>query len=392
MNLPEEARLPIDKEAVIRFTQKLVRCRSWNPPGDEAEVAALVAEQMEAFGMEVRLSQAAPKRNNVYGRLRGRGKDKGVLLLVSHLDTVPPGSKTWQRDPLSGDIANGRLHGRGSADMKAGLAAILFAAGALVGSAGHLDGDLLVAGTVGEEVDCLGAKQLVQDGILEGVSAIAIPEPSGSELFVAHKGALWVRISVKGRSAHGSRPDLGINAILHMNETIHRIMQADWDAPAHALLGHPTINVGTISGGTSTNIVPDLAEITIDFRTLPSQSHGQIVDKLSLILAGLRDQFPGYQAELQVINDRSAVSTDVDDPFIQAAQQAGRSLWNRELTPQGVTYYTDASVLAPACGKPVLIFGPGQAEQAHQTDEWVGTEDVYQAAKFYLELASNWLG
>ena len=392
MNLPEQSRLPIDKEALIQFTQKLVRCRSWNPPGDEAEVTALVAGQMEAFGMEVRLSQAAPKRNNVYGRLRGRGKGKGHLLLVSHLDTVPPGSKTWERDPLSGDIANGRLHGRGSADMKAGLAAILFAAGALAGSVDSLSGDLIVAGTVGEEVDCLGAKQLVQDGILEGVNAIAIPEPSGSELFVAHKGALWVRISVKGRSAHGSRPDLGINAILHMNETIQRVMEANWEAPAHPLLGHPTINIGTIAGGTSPNIVPDLAEITIDFRTLPSQSHNQIVDQLSLMLAELREQVPGYQAEMQVINDRAAVSTSVEDAFIQAAQQAGMRLWNRELKPQGVTYYTDASVLAPACGKPVLIFGPGQAEQAHQTDEWVGTEDVYQAAQFYLELASNWLG
>ena len=392
MNLPEQSRLPIDKEALIQFTQKLVRCRSWNPPGDEAEVTALVAGQMEAFGMEVRLSQAAPKRNNVYGRLRGRGKGKGHLLLVSHLDTVPPGSKAWERDPLSGDIANGRLHGRGSADMKAGLAAILFAAGALAGSVDSLSGDLIVAGTVGEEVDCLGAKQLVQDGILEGVNAIAIPEPSGSELFVAHKGALWVRIRVKGRSAHGSRPDLGINAILHMNETIQRVMEANWEAPAHALLGHPTINIGTIAGGTSTNIVPDLAEITIDFRTLPSQSHNQIVDQLSLMLAELREQVPGYQAEMQVINDRAAVSTSVEDAFIQAAQKAGRRLWNRELKPQGVTYYTDASVLAPACGKPVLIFGPGQAEQAHQTDEWVGTEDVYQAAQFYLKLASNWLG
>jgi succinyl-diaminopimelate desuccinylase len=169
-------------------------------------------------------------------------------------------------------------------------------------------------------------------------------------------------------------------------------MQANWDAQPHPLLGHPTINIGTIQGGTSTNIVPDLAQITIDLRTLPSQRHSQIVDKLSMILAELSQQVTEFQAQLEVINDRAAVSTAADDPFIQAAQQAGRSLWNKELTPQGVTYYTDASVLAPACGKPVLIFGPGLAEQAHQTDEWVGMDDIYQAAQFYLELGLNWLG
>ena len=111
-----------------------------------------------------------------------------------------------------------------------------------------------------------------------------------------------------------------------------------------------------------------------------------------MILDELRSQEIGVQIELEVINDRAAVSTTANDPFVSAAQQAGRKLWGRELVPAGVTYYTDASVLAPACGKPVLILGPGLAEQAHQTDEWVGVEDIYQVAKFYLELSLQWLG
>jgi succinyl-diaminopimelate desuccinylase len=232
-NLPSH----IHQQALNEFTQKLVRCRSWNPPGDEAVVAALVAEQMESFGLEVRLSPVASNRNNVYGRIRAGDQSKGHLLLVSHLDTVPAGNKPWQRSPLSGEIDCSRLYGRGSADMKGGLAAIVFAAGALISMAEKLHGDLIIAGTVGEEVDCLGAHKLVADGILEDVSAIAIPEPSGLDLCTAHKGALWVKISVKGLSAHGSRPDLGINAILHMNEVIHRILQTNWSAESHSLLG-----------------------------------------------------------------------------------------------------------------------------------------------------------
>jgi succinyl-diaminopimelate desuccinylase len=387
-NLPSH----INQQALNEFTQKLVRCCSWNPPGDEAAVAALVAEQMQAFGLEVRLSSVAANRNNVYGRIRASHQGKGHLLLVSHLDTVPPGNKPWQRNPLSGEIDRSRLYGRGSADMKGGLAAIVFAAGALSGMAEKLQGDLIIAGTVGEEVDCLGAHKLIADGILEGVSAIAIPEPSGLDLYTAHKGALWVKISVKGLSAHGSRPDLGINAILHMNEVIHRIMQVDWSTAPHTLLGTPTINVGTIHGGNSTNVVPDYAEITVDFRTLPSQAHPHIVKSLESILSEVAKDLSGFDAQVEVINDKPAMSTPEEDIFVRAAQETGHRLWNKELSPKGVTYYTDASVLAPACHKPVIILGPGQAEQAHQTDEYVELWHLHQAAEFYRQLALNWLG
>lgn len=391
MMTAEDRRFTIDVEELAAFTQELVRCKSWNPPGDEAEAGALLAERLRRFGLEVETQPVAPERHNVYGRLRGRGGGPGDLLLVGHLDTVPPGSRPWERDPLSGTVEDGRVYGLGAADMKGGLAALAFAAGALVESGFEPSSDLVIAGTVGEEVDCCGAVALAGAGLLQGASAIGIPEPSGLELYAAHKGALWMRIVVKGRAAHGSRPDLGANAILQMQETIRRVVAAAWDAPPHPLLGTPTLNVATIHGGTKTNVVPDRCELTIDFRTLPGQAHGDLVARLERILEEQVAPEEGYEASLEVLNDRPAVATPVDAPFVEAARAVGRELWGAEMVPGGASYFTDASVLAPGHGLPVIILGPGEVSRAHRTDEWVEVDALGEAARFYAELAARWL-
>jgi succinyl-diaminopimelate desuccinylase len=332
-----------------------------------------------------------PTRHNVYGRVQGRGTGPGHLLLVGHLDTVPPGQQPWEHGALSGDIAEGRIHGRGASDLKGGLAAVVFAAGALVRNGFVPSSDLIIAGTAGEEVDCLGARTLVSDGLLDGVGAIGVPEPTGLDLYIAHKGALWARIVTQGRAAHGARPDLGVNAILHMHETIGRVMGTDWSAPAHPLLGQPTVNIGTIRGGTKTNMVPDRCELTIDFRTLPVQAHADLEARLRGVLGDLAATDPEYDATLEIVNDRAAVSAPDDSPFVLTAMQVGESLWGERLQAKGVSYYTDASVLAPASGAPVIILGPGEADLAHQTNEWVSVQKLVQSARFYGELARKWL-
>jgi succinyl-diaminopimelate desuccinylase len=384
----------IDEQALVAFTRALIRCQSWNPPGDEADAAKLVADQLRDFGLEAEAAFVEPGRYNVYGRLPGRGGGPGHLLLVGHLDTVPPGSQAWAHDPLGGTVVGGRIYGRGAADMKGGLAAIVFAAGALATSGFEPSSDLVIVGTVGEEVDCLGAKAAAKAGLLEGAGAMLIPEPSGLDLYTAHKGALWVRIETRGRAAHGSQPDLGVNAILHMQKTIDRIASADWDAPAHPLLGRPTLNVGTIEGGTKTNMVPDWCALTIDFRTLPEQSHAELLARLEGLLDELRAADETYAASLEVVTDMPAISTPVDHPFVEAARDVGRALWGRSMTPAGASYFTDASVLGPAAQTeiPILMLGPGEEAQSHQTDEWVSVEALAQAARFYAELAARWLG
>jgi succinyl-diaminopimelate desuccinylase len=383
----------IDEQALVAFTRALIRCQSWNPPGEEADAAKLVAERLRSFGLEAEAAFVEPGRYNVYGRLRGRGGGLGHLLLVGHLDTVPPGSQPWQHDPLGAAVEGGRIYGRGAADMKGGLAAIVFAAGALARSGVELASDLVIVGTVGEEVDCLGARAAARAGLLEGAGAMLIPEPSGLDLYTAHKGALWVRIETHGRAAHGSQPDLGVNAILQMQKTIDRIVTADWDAPAHPLLGKPTLNVGTIEGGTKTNMVPDWCAVTVDFRTLPEQSHAELLNRLEGLLDELHAADETYEASLEVVSDMPAISTTPDHPFVETARDVGRALWDRSMAPAGASYFTDASVLGPAAGTeiPIVMLGPGEEAQAHQTDEWVSVDALAEAARFYAELAARWL-
>ncbi len=387
----EQAGFPIDDQQLVAFTQALIRCQSWNPPGDETGVAALVAQQLEGFGLEVEIDPLGPSRHNVTGRLRGGGAGQGGLLLAGHLDTVPPGDGPWSHDPLGGRLEDGRIYGRGAADMKGGLAAMVFAAGALARSGLELPGNLLVAGTVGEEVDCRGAQALLEKGWLEGVGAIAIPEPTGVELCIAHKGALWLRVETQGRAAHGARPDLGVNAILRMADVIRDMVAVEWDAPPHPLLGRPTLNVATILGGTKTNMVPDRCELTVDIRTLPQQSHGSVLAQLEGILRNLGSADGEAPAVLEVLNDRAGLSTPADHPFVETAQKVGRALWGRRMMVRGAPYYTDGSVLGPGTGLPVILLGPGEVGQAHQTDEWVSTEALSQAARFYAALAAHWL-
>lgn len=381
----------IPQEPLVRFTRELIQIQSWNPPGDEAVAAERVAAEMRTLGLETEVIPLTSTRANVVGRLRGNGSSRG-LMLVGHLDTVPPGSGAWSYAPLSADLSNGRIYGRGTADMKGGLAAAIYAAGSLKQSGMALSGDLLIAGTAGEEVDCLGAQALLRSGHLDGMTALGIPEPTGLELFTAHKGALWVKITTRGRTAHGSRPDLGINAILHMQKLISRIISISWETTAHPLLGTPTINVATIQGGTKTNMIPDHCELTIDFRSLPSQDHAWIVQKIQTILAGLSELEPGFSAELEVTNDKAAMETPSEHPFVRLAQDVGQSLWGKELEPKGVTYYTDASVLAAKSGLPTIILGPGEAALAHQTDEWVSIDNIVETARFYARLAARYLG
>jgi succinyl-diaminopimelate desuccinylase len=151
------------------------------------------------------------------------------------------------------------------------------------------------------------------------------------------------------------------------------------------------VNVATIQGGIKANMVPDRCELTIDFRTLPDQAHAERIAQLREILDGLRAEIPAYDVTLEVINDKPAVSTPTEMSLVQVAQSVGQTLWDRALIPQGVSYYTDASVLVPASGAPVIVLGPGEADLAHQTDEWVAVEKLLQAVQFYAQLASRWL-
>ncbi|MDK2784771.1 MAG: succinyl-diaminopimelate desuccinylase [Bacillota bacterium] len=389
---PEEARrLAQEASDEIRaLTQALIRTPSPNPPGREQAVAEVLKEKFLAAGLSAELVSLEEGRANVISRLPGRGQAP-ALLYAGHLDTVPPGeTAAWTHDPYGGELSDGRLYGRGASDMKGGVAAQAMAA-VLARRAGLTPaGDLIFVATCGEETDSLGAHAFRHAGGLDGVGGVVIAEPSANELFIAEKGALWLEVTTYGRTAHGSMPHLGINAVWKMHKVLSALADFQPSEERHPLLGRATVSLGTLNGGFKTNVVPDRATATFDMRTVPGRPHAEIVALVQERLDRLAAADPEFKAEVKVIKDLPSVATAADEPIVRLARRVGHDLWDRDLLPQGVNYYTDAAVLLPEGKIPFFIFGPGQPALAHQPEEYVEIEKLVEATAFFLLFLARW--
>jgi succinyl-diaminopimelate desuccinylase len=323
----------------------------------------------------------APGRAGLLAELPGSG-ERPPLVMTGHLDTVPLGGAAWSEDPLGGRIQGGRLYGRGTSDMKAGLAAMTTAALELAREPKRGAGLLLIF-TAGEETGSEGAHQMAASGALPTkAGALLVAEPSGNRPFLGHKGALWLQASFRGKSAHGSMPDQGVNAIYKAARAAANLEGLFNDFPPHPKLGRPTVNVGTFLGGTKINMVPDLASFTVDLRTVPCQDHGRVEQQVRELLGG--------DAEITRLTDAPGILTDEDDPWVRQVLgvMAGQGMSTR---PGYVNYFTDACVLTAALGQPpTMILGPGEAEMAHQTDEYCEVGKIGQAAELYLAISRQW--
>ncbi len=298
----------------------------------------------------------------------------------------------WDYGPFSGQIVGDRIYGRGAADMKSGVVAMIMAAGAIKAAGIELEGDLVVAATAGEETDSIGARKFLQEKEMEKVGAMVIGEPSNNNIVIAEKGTLWLKITTYGKTAHGSMPHLGVNAILHMNQIISRLENLKFAYNPHPLLGGPTLNIGTIAGGVTTNVVADQCQMSIDIRSVPGMEHAAILEELKNMLKELERELPGFRAKLEVINDRPPVDTEEDNEFVQLGMKVAEQVLGKRPVPGGVNFYTDAAVFVPATNLPMFIFGPGKSELAHQPNEYVEISKLVEAAQFYAAFAAEYLG
>jgi len=376
----------IDEKVTVEFLQKLLQTRSANPPGEEMEAARLVDDWMKRMGLEAQVIPIEGARANALGRLPGRGT-KPPLLFSGHLDTVPPGESPWKYDPYSGEIAGDRIYGRGASDMKGGLVAMIMAAGALAQARVPLAGDLLIGATADEEAGTLGARHLVESGAIDQITGVVIGEPSDLSVYIAEKGAFWLEVSTRGKTAHGAMPELGINAILQMNQVLSRLPKLRFEYKRHRLLGKPSLNIGTISGGIKTNVVPDGCKITVDIRTVPGQDHLGILKQVETLLIELRSSHPDFQGEVKIVNDRPPLETPPQDPLVKVALRASRAVTGQPQKRRGVMYYTDGVAFVPKLKIPMVICGPGKAGLAHQPDEYVELPKVHAAARIYAQIA-----
>jgi succinyl-diaminopimelate desuccinylase len=333
-----------------------------------------LADRLRVAGLEVELGEHAPDRRWLVARLPGDDRDGESLCLSGHLDTVGLGATPWSRGPFDGEIEGDKLYGRGASDMKAAIAAMVIA---MEGAAAGGDGPpVVLALSAGEETGCEGAPALAAE--VGTLGALLVGESTCNRLAIAHKGVAWLTATARGRAAHASTPALGDNAVVRMAQFSLALEELDFSDYADPLLGLPSLSLGTVHGGTMVNIVPDRCDAEIDVRLTPALSPEQA---LSLVGA-----IAGEGVEVAPSLALPAVASELDDPWLERVRRlAGGG------KPRSATYFTDAAVLAPACGHPpVAILGPGEPAQAHRVDEWCSVAAIESAAELYADLISDW--
>ncbi|HZX93334.1 MAG TPA: M20 family metallopeptidase [Myxococcales bacterium] len=366
----------------VELTRELVRIDTVNPVSPERPCAERLGRLLEDAGFAVRLHEFAPGRASVVARRDGGGTP---FCFAGHIDTVPLGAAPWKHQPFGGEIDAGKLYGRGSSDMKSGVAAMVCAALEL-GRTPLRKAGLTLLLVAGEETGCEGALHLARsEGALGKASAMVVGEPTGNVPVIGHKGALWLRARTRGVTAHGSMPSMGVNAVVKAARAVLALDAFRFDVKPDPLLGEPTLNIGLIQGGMNVNSVPDEAVIGIDMRTIPAQGHAALRARLQELL--------GDEVELSSIVDLPGVRTREDDPFVRSITEIVARITGEPAVTGTATYFTDASVLTPAFGGiPTVVLGPGEMALCHQTDEHCRVERIEQAAAAYVEIARERCG
>lgn len=347
--------------------------------GGERRAAELLAPLLAACGMDVELVEMSVGRASLIAR--AGDQSSRPLTLSGHLDTVPVGSAPWSDDPLSGRLAGGRVMGRGASDMKGGVAALVVALERHMRS-GPRPGNVQLVLTAGEETGCAGARHLVRSRSLPTGGPLLVAEPTANRLVPGHKGALWLELTARGRAAHGSRPDLGVSAITMLARVA--VDLADNGLPGkHPVMGPVSVNVGTFSGGTQVNLVPDQASMTVDIRLVPGVRADELVSRISSLA--------GSTVDVRTLLTMPAVYTPPDSPFSALMADAVAAATGSAAWAPPAAYFTDASVLAPALGDAeVVLLGPGDPDLAHTAGESCSVARIHEAVDIYEHALGLW--
>lgn len=291
-------------------------------------------------------------------------------------------------EPFQAYIKEGKLYGRGAVDMKGSVAAMLAAMAALKRAGVEFRGSIKFAGVVGEEAPGTseGVRALIKRGI--GADWAVVGEATGLEIACAHKGMEWLKIEVRGKAAHGSVPQQGINAITKAAKIIQALetkVVPRLKERVHPLVGSPTLNIGRIEGGVQANIVPDYCRFILDRRYIPGETLEEVRGEVQEVIAELKREDPELDAQIvpqRESTGRGPMETAVDHPLVKALQRAGADILGHEPVVKGVDYWTDGAHLVKA-GIPTVVFGPGHIAQAHGAVEFVEVEQLVKAAKVY---------
>lgn len=381
----------VDGDRLVELTRTLVSVDTRNPPGNEAPIEDAVRAALD--GRTSRWHSVEPQT----GRLslvaeiehpEGPNPDRPTLIVNGHLDVVPVNAEAWSHDPFDPQVVDGRLYGRGTADMKGGIAAAICALDTLE-RAGRAPGCNLVFHLVADEErgGRWGTQVLLEQGLIQG-DACLVPEPTDLELCVAERGLLQARLHIAGKPGHGSRPREGVSAIEHAAKVVLALHAADFAGEEHPLLGKPTANVGTIHGGTTFNTVAEACVVGVDRRVIPGataeSTQAEIEDRIREAgIEGLR-----YRFDLDTFGEASEMSPG--DPWVKQVGDAVARATGRTPSVIGMSFTTDARFVRNQAGIPTVVCGPGAIDQAHGDDEYVEVERLVDATAAFAELFASY--
>jgi succinyl-diaminopimelate desuccinylase len=388
----------VDERETIALLQRLLRINTENPPGNEEPAARLLDEYLAALGFETELHEAAPGRTSLVARLRGAGGGR-TLIMNGHLDIGPIG-QGWTKDPLGGQIEDGRIYARGVSDMKSGLAAMVSAARAVVRSGMAHRGDLILMPTADESSGGrLGMGHLVRT--LRGLRAdmAVVCEPTVGDVCVAHRGAVWAEVAAVGKSGQASRPASGVNAIMAMGRIL-RAFETDLAprlaARTHAHLPAPSLNAGLVDGGVKANVIAERCRVVVDRRSLPGERADDIVAEIREC-AVRAVEGTGARVEVAVQMAKPASEIPADAPVVAECLRAFEAVVGRRPAVRGSPGYTDAHWFNLDLGIPAVVFGPWYLHPPAGSisdipDEHNYVEDVVTGTRVYAELIANVIG
>ena len=379
----------IDRDRLIERLTALVKTPSENPPGEEAEAARVAGSYCESLGFDVELHELDPGRPSVVARkVFGDGP---TVCYCSHIDVVPAGDHAlWVHPPYDAQIVDGRMHGRGSSDAKGPIAAALEAVEALRTMDVELGGTFQMALVADEEaMGFKGAGFLVEEKIVTPDYTI-IGEPTRLRIVKAQRGPCWLRIVTRGKAAHGSAPERGVSAIMHMAEIVAHLEETLPDI-THDVVGGPSVNVGTIQGGTKVNIVPALCIAEIDRRSIPGETKESVVASIQAAIDIAKEKYPDIDADIELpiygkpfeVADDSAVLNDVVEAVADATGEDAEVV--------GFRGSSDARFFAEA-GSDVVVCGPGDITVAHTAHEYIDLDELERGAVAYASAFARLLG
>jgi acetylornithine deacetylase len=373
------------------LTRALVRVDSRNPtlvpdgPGERA-CAALLREVLDGWGFRTELHDAAPGRPNLVARI-GVSAGGRSLMFNGHLDVV--GTEGMVHAPFECETRDGRLYGRGSADMKGGIAAMC--AAALQASRGGASGEIVVAAVADEEYESLGTRVLLEHGVR--ADAAVVTEPTKLAIMPAHRGFVWVEVEITGRAAHGSRWDIGVDAIRHAGLFLAELDRYDEEVlprTRHPLLGRGSLHASLIEGGLGLSTYPDRCVLKIERRTIPGERAADIVAEMQRACETVRARRPSFEAAVRLIGGQGPSDVAVDAPLVVALGEALHGQGER-VQVEGMSAWTDAALLNEA-GIPAICFGPGDISLAHAAEEYIPLDEIDRATAVLTAFARSWCG